>query len=148
SDPATKTLTDAARLVPGTYEALLQASGYGTTRLTLTIRADHVTPIDVELEPNLSSATRGATATGAGVNLEALIDDTESTDWRADSAPGATVEGLQATVALAPSVPAAPYLIDRVQVSAMTRPPLAGNPDAGVQSVFTALRSFEILTCV
>jgi extracellular elastinolytic metalloproteinase len=37
--------------------------------------------------------------------------------------------------------------VGRVQVSAMLRPPLAGDPDGGTQGRVTALRQFRVLAC-
>jgi extracellular elastinolytic metalloproteinase len=37
--------------------------------------------------------------------------------------------------------------VGRVQVSAMLRPPVAGDPDAGTQGRVTALRQFRVLAC-
>jgi hypothetical protein len=34
-----------------------------------------------------------------------------------------------------------------VQVSAQLRPPITGDPDAGTQNRFTALRQFQVLAC-
>ena len=53
----------------------------------------------VNMSRNVASATNGATATGDGVNLGELIDDTEATNWA--SLTGA-VAGKQVTVLLDP----------------------------------------------
>ena len=37
--------------------------------------------LQVEMLMNLASAATGATATGDGINLGQLIDDTEATNW-------------------------------------------------------------------
>jgi extracellular elastinolytic metalloproteinase len=142
TDPAT-VLDDTVSLVPGTYELLVRANGYGTKRLTATVHAgSRPRDLDVSLSRNLASATNGAVASGDGVNLASLIDDTEATNWAASGAP---VEGRQVTVRLDPGK--ASHQVDRVQVSALLRPPLAGNADPGTQNRFTALRQFEIWTC-
>jgi extracellular elastinolytic metalloproteinase len=142
TDPATA-LDESVALVPGTYDFVVRANGYGSKRLTATVTAgSRARDLRVSLPRNLASATNGATATGDGINLARLIDDTEATNW---AALGAPVEGRTVTVRLDPS--AASHRIDRVQVSAMLRPPVAGDVDAGGQNRFTALRQFEILTC-
>ena len=142
TDPATE-LDETVALVPGTYDFLVRADGYGTKRLTATVHAGgRARDLDVALPRNLASVANGAVASGDGVNLGKLIDDTEATDW---AALGAPVEGRQVTVRLDPGKPS--HRIDRVQVSALLRPPIAGDADPGGQNRFTALRRFEILTC-
>jgi hypothetical protein len=54
------------------------------------------------------------------------------------------VAGKSVTVDLAGSHP---QLVSRVQVSALLRPAIEGDPDAGAQNRFTALRKFEVLSC-
>jgi hypothetical protein len=142
TDPATE-LDEIVSLVPGRYELLVRADGYGTKRLTATVRAgSRARDLDVSLARNLASAANGAVATGDGVNLDRLIDDTEATNWAASGAP---VEGRQVTVRLDPST--ASHRVDRIQVSALLRPPIGEDADPGGQNRFTALRQFEILTC-
>jgi len=142
TDPATE-LDESVSLVPGTYELLVRANGYGTKRLTATVQAgSRARDLDVSLPRNLASAANGAVASGDGVNLARLIDDTEATNWAASGAP---VEGRQVTVRLDPSK--ASHQVDRVQVSALLRPPIAGDADPGGQNRFSALRQFEIWTC-
>ena len=90
----------------------------------------------------LPRASSGATASGDGVNLGALIDDTEATDWA--SLTGAVL-GKQVTVRLDPSK--ASHQVRRVQVSAMLRVNTNDANDPGTQNRFTALRQFEIWAC-
>ena len=92
--------------------------------------------------PSIRSVRRGATASGDGVNLDDLIDDTEATNW---ASLGAAVQGRQVTVRLDPSKPS--HQVDRVQVSAHLRPPNPDDPNDPVQSRFSALRRFEVLAC-
>lgn len=75
------------------------------------------------------------------MNLGKLIDDTEATNW---ASVGAPVAGKSVTVDLAGTHP---QLVSRVQVSALLRPAIAGDPDPGGQNRFTALRQFQILSC-
>ena len=86
--------------------------------------------VTVAMPTNWASASKGATASGDGSNLDKLIDDTEATQWESTTAP---VAGKQVTVTFN-----APHLISRVQVSAMIH---------SGQSRFTALRSFELYAC-
>jgi extracellular elastinolytic metalloproteinase len=141
TDPATA-LGDTFRIVPGTYHLIARADGFGAKRLTERFRGGQRN-LRVELPRNLASATNGATASGDGVSLESLIDDTEATNW---ASLGAPVEGRQVTVRLDPSSPS--HRIGRVQVSAHLRPPFVpDDPNDPVQSRFSALRQFQILAC-
>jgi len=143
TDPATPR-GETARLVPGRYEFIARADGFGMSRFTATVKAGESRRIDVKMETNLASASNGATATGDGVNLDKLIDDTEVTNWASLSGEA---QGKKVTVQLAPSEKG--HKIGRVQVSAMLRPTEPADPggDTGGQSRFSALRQFEILTC-
>ncbi|HKN52198.1 MAG TPA: M36 family metallopeptidase, partial [Amycolatopsis sp.] len=138
TDPATP-LPDTVQIAPGTYDFVVAANGFGSTRFHRTIRANEtLRPL---MLPNVASASQGATATGDGVNLGKLIDDTESTDWASFGSP---VAGKSVTVDLAGT---RPQLVTRIQVSALLRPAIAQDPDPGAQNRFTALRQFEILSC-
>jgi len=143
TDPAT-TIGDTFNLVPGTYDFIVRADGYGAKRFTATVKPGQVRDLPVTLERNLASRTNGATATGDGINLDKLIDDTEATNW---ASLGDDVRGKQVTVALDPSKPS--HVIRRVQVSAMLRPTNSADPggDTGGQSRYSTLREFAILTC-
>jgi extracellular elastinolytic metalloproteinase len=149
TDPATP-LGDSTPMVPGTYEAIIRANGYGAVRVPFTVtRTGRDLRINVRLEPNLASASRGATATGDGINIDKLIDDTEETNWAYLGPADSTVKdaGIQVTVRLDPS--RAAHDIRRAQVSALLRPPNPNDPggDTGGQNRFTALRQFELWTC-
>ncbi len=90
--------------------------------------------VALPMRSNWASKTKGATATGDGTRFADLIDDTESTNWeRIDAQPN--VQGSQVTVNLSGTV----QTVRRVQVSAMLLPG---------QNRFTALRQFEIQTCL
>jgi extracellular elastinolytic metalloproteinase len=132
SDPDTA-LGSSVELVPGSYELLVRANGFGTHRLSITVARGQGITLSPTLAANLASAARGATAAGDGVAQARLIDDTESTQWESLGAP---VAGRQVTVRLAESGPQ--IQMRRVQVSALLTPP---------QNRFSALRSFEILAC-
>ena len=142
TDPATA-LGATARFVPGTYDLVVRASGYGLVRRTVTLGAGKTTRLKWTLPVNLASSAQGATVSGDGVNLGALVDDTEGTNW---AALGRTpsVAGTQVTVDLSGGA----HTVRAVNVSAMLRlldPDNAGDP--GSQSRFSALRSFELWTC-
>jgi hypothetical protein len=143
TDPAT-TIGDTFNLVADTYDFIVRADGYGAKRFTATVNPGQVRDLPITLERNLASRTNGATATGDGINLDKLIDDTEATNW---ASLGDDVRGKQVTVALDPSKPS--HVIRRVQVSAMLRPTNSADPggDTGGQSRYSALREFAILTC-
>ena len=141
TDPATP-LGASANLVPGSYELIVRAPGFGMHRTSATVAAGQVRVIDPSLPRNLASSAQGATASGPGVSVASLIDDTEATNW---AALGAPVAGQEVTVKLAPDKPW--HQIRRIQVSAHLRPPNPADPADPAQSRFSALRRFQILTC-
>jgi extracellular elastinolytic metalloproteinase len=148
TDPATP-LDDTFQIVPGTYDFVTRARGYGITRSSLSLRAGQVRDIPVFLRHNLASSANGATASGDGVNHDKLIDDTEATNWAFlgnDPAVENEAIGTEVTVRLDPSAPV--HEFRRVQVSAQLRPRIHTDPaDSASQSRFSALRRFEILVC-
>ena len=134
TDPAT-TLSNTAKFVPGTYDLIVQAQGYGIQRFTRTFSANQTATISFALPTNRASATKGATATSSsGTTPGNLIDDNEETGAPIGSA--APVAGNQVTVALAGGTP---VMVSSVNVSAAAGPGNTGR--------FNALRSFEIRTC-
>jgi extracellular elastinolytic metalloproteinase len=142
-DPSTPT-DHTFEIVPGTYDFIARANGYGATRFTFRFRPGRSVNLNTTLARNFASIHNGATASGDGVNLELLIDDTEETNWA--SREGA-VQGKQVTVELERRT-----RVRRVNVSAMLRPPFPPPPapqppDPGTQNRYSALRQFEILTC-
>jgi extracellular elastinolytic metalloproteinase len=143
SNPATA-LGSSLQMVPGSYDLLVQAPGHGALRTQVTVRAGRTTRLTMALPTNLASSANGATASGDGVNLASLIDDTEATDWASLNSP---VAGRQVTVRLDPSK--ASHEISRAQVSALLRPANPADPggDTGAQNRFSALRQFELLAC-
>jgi extracellular elastinolytic metalloproteinase len=141
TDPATP-LGNTLRIVPGTYDLIARADGFGMKRLTQRFRSGQARQLRIAMPRNLASAHSGATASGDGVNLDDLIDDTEATNW---ASLGTAVQGRQVTVRLDPSKPS--HQVDRVQVSAHLRPPDPDDPNDPVQSRFSALRRFEVLAC-
>lgn len=126
-------LDNVAKFMPGTYEFVVQAPGFGHVRFRRTFSAGQNASVAITMPTNFASSTNGATASGDGANHAALIDDTEGTNWTSlDSAP---VQGKQVIVDLAGS---SPVSVGRVQVSALVL--------ANAQR-FQALRQFAIAVC-
>jgi len=143
TDAATS-LSSSVVMVPGTYEFVVRANGFGHKRLKVKVIANRVSDVRVVLPANLASSTNGATVGGDGVNQTSLIDDTEATNW---ASLGAPVPGRSVSVHLDPAKPW--HRIGRVQVSALNRPLDPTNTaDPGGQNRFTALRQFQLQTCV
>ena len=145
TDPATD-LGATVQLLPGTYSFVARADGFGAQKFSRQIDAGQALDLNVIMPTNQASIASGASTSGDGVNRGLLIDDTEETDWAAiNRMPNAS--GAQVTVDLA----GGEQLVDRVNVSALLR----GRPDdgddqddPGNQNRFTALRQFEIQTCI
>jgi extracellular elastinolytic metalloproteinase len=151
TDPDTD-ISDTVQFVPGTYEFVAQAEGFGGFRFTQTFEAGDERVVRVPMRRNLASLHNGATITGDGVNLDKLIDDTEATNWASLTSAGTAsvgqgegdqVNGRQVTVKLGDE----PVHVAEVQVSAALRPAISNDADSGTQSRFSALRSFDILAC-
>ena len=151
TNPETE-VSDTVELVPGTYEFIARADGFGAFRFEQTFEPGSTPVVKVPMRRNLASVHNGATASGDGINIEKLIDDTEATNWAslesegtasAGKGEGRQVEGRQVTVRLGDE----PVLVEEVQVSAALRPTDAEDEDSKAQSRFSALRSFDILAC-
>jgi extracellular elastinolytic metalloproteinase len=120
-------------IVGGTYDFLVRANGFGHTRVEgVVVSPSGTQTLTVELKTNLASAANGATATGVGTRLGALIDDTEATNWESAGSPVAD----QAVIVDLAGDEA--HALGSVNVSALL---FAG------QNRFTALRQFAIQTC-
>jgi hypothetical protein len=137
TNPATTgpNLDETASFAPGRYELVANAPGYGHIRLTRSFAAGATATVTLRLRSNWASAAQGATASGDGVRHGDLIDDTESTNWERTGAQP-NVGGSQVTVNLGGT---GVQRVGRVQVSALLQPG---------QNRFTALRQFQISTCV
>jgi extracellular elastinolytic metalloproteinase len=127
--PGENLLDATAKFVPGTYEMVAQAPGYGHRRFSMTVSPGQTTTLSIGMFTNWASSTKGAVASGDGAGHGNLIDDNENTQWSVTASVG-SADGTQVTVALA-----GPKRINRVQVSS------AGS------SRFSALRQFAIHTC-
>ena len=120
-------------MVGGTYDFLVRATGYGLRRVEdVAVSGTGSRTLTVTLPRNLASQASGATVTGDGTRLGALIDDTEATNWES---AGSAVAGKAVTIDLAGTTP---QELDSIQVSAML---FAG------QNRFTAIRQFEVQIC-
>jgi hypothetical protein len=149
-----------ATFTPGTYDFIVAAPGYGQVRFVATFAAGENRTINVLMPTNWASLTNGATATGdvdttdqggafAPSSTNNLIDDTESTFWRAeadinDNGNGTSTLSVDGKTVMVDLAGTAPRAINRVQVSAMLRRGVA--PISEGQR-FTALRKFEIWAC-
>jgi extracellular elastinolytic metalloproteinase len=137
--PATNNLDEVASFVPGRYDFVANAPGYGHTRFQLMLRPGQSGTLTIPMATNWASAAQGAVAAGDGARHQDLIDDTETTNWESTGSP---IAGKQVVVDLAGDEP---LQISRLQVSAMLIPP---NLVLGTsQNRFTALRSFAIEVC-
>ncbi|MGI8873794.1 MAG: M36 family metallopeptidase, partial [Egibacteraceae bacterium] len=150
------TLGNSFQLVPGTYEFVARARGYGLTRLRATVTAGQQLTLSPRLARNVASFFSGATTGGDGVNQGFLIDDTEGTNWASLQPRGTAPVNQtqpQVTVDLAGTNA---HTVRRVNVSAMLtlrnnqcspENPQCDPQDTGSQNRFSALRQFQILTC-
>ncbi|MGH3327164.1 MAG: M36 family metallopeptidase, partial [Streptomycetales bacterium] len=139
TDSATP-LPDTVAIVPGRYDFVVRAPGHGHERVTdLRLRSGQLR-LQPMMPTNLASSAGGAAASGDGVNAARLVDEDESTNW---ASLGAPVAGRGVTVDLAGGA----HQVGRVQVSAMLRPAIEGDPDTGGQNRFSALRQFRVLAC-
>jgi extracellular elastinolytic metalloproteinase len=139
-----RNLDDQASFVPGTYEFVGRANGYGMFRFRLTLRAGETRPVVLNFPTNWASRHKGAEASGQGVRLPDLVDDTESTNWAREGVE--PLRGAQVTVDLAGTEP---RRVELVNVSAMLRseggvPPVTA---PAAQNRWSAVRQFEIQTC-
>jgi len=143
TDPSTP-LGASAKFAAGTYTFTVVAPGYGVSRIVnRSLSAGQNVIIALGLRTNYASGSKGATASGPGVNLARLIDDTEATNYA--NLNIADVRATRVTVDLA----GGERIIRHVRVSAALRPANANDSggDTGSQNRFTALRQFEIWAC-
>ncbi|HEV7654599.1 MAG TPA: M36 family metallopeptidase [Mycobacteriales bacterium] len=140
TDPETA-IPDTFQIVPGQQFTFVAAGpGFGARRFTTQFIGGRTSTLPLNLPRNLASTASGATVTGDGVNLSAIADDTEATDWA--SLDG--VAGKQVTIDLAGT---AAQTVSSLNVSALLRPDIGDAADPGTQNRFSALRSFQILAC-
>jgi hypothetical protein len=140
TDPATA-IPDTFQVVPGTqFHFVATGPGFGHQKFQTQFRPGAAQQLRLDLPRNLASAASGAIASGDGLNLDKLGDDTEATDWASRDG----VAGKQVTIDLAGDKP---KLVRTINVSTLLRPAITGDPDAGTQNRFSALRSFAVLAC-
>jgi extracellular elastinolytic metalloproteinase len=130
---ASTALGSTVNMVAGTYDFLVRANGFGLRRVEdVVVSGTGAQSLTVSLPRNIASSASGASASGDGTRLAALIDDSEATNWESAGSP---IVGKQVTIDLAGTTS---QQLGSVQVSAMI---FAG------QNRFTALRQFRIQTC-
>jgi hypothetical protein len=144
------------KLAPGTYDVLFVGEGNGHTRTTLTVSSGQTVTKAIAVRRNLASGTSGARvidASAGSLNADALIDDTEASNWAGvNEEQGVDAANPYVVVDLAGGA----HTVRTARVSAMLRPgdasgeelpvSAAEDPDAG--SRFTALRRFAIEVCL
>jgi extracellular elastinolytic metalloproteinase len=141
-------LPASVKMVPGTYDFVFQANGYGLRRATATVTAGSTTTKTLSLPKNLASKTNGAKVDGASagsLNTGSLIDDTENTNWAGVDASGVSVDSAHPFVNV--DLAGGKQAIKSVVVSAMLRPAADDDNDADSGQRFTALRQFAIEVC-
>jgi extracellular elastinolytic metalloproteinase len=132
--------TASVNMVPGTYDVTLQAPGWGSRTITgIKITAGATTTQTVALQPNLASATNGATITASsgadGKNPTAnLIDDTQATSWGNTPTTTAQDQSGSVTVALSPTLDTASTTISSIELGAY---PGIGLPRFGAVKDYT-----------
>jgi hypothetical protein len=140
TDPETA-LPDTFQIVPNTkFELTAVGAGFGAHKFSTLFLGGRTQDLKLNLPRNLASVAAGATISGDGVNLAAVGDDTEATDWA--SLTG--VAGKQISVDLPGTLP---QTVSQINVSALLRPAITGDADPGPQNRFSALRSFAVLAC-
>jgi hypothetical protein len=134
-------LDNTASFVSRQYEFLATAPGYGFLRFRASLRRGEHRTIDLYFATNWASKSKGAVATGDGIRLDSLIDDTESTNWESNGVP---VQGRQVTIALG----GGKHELEQGAASAQLVPTTNANEIASAtQNRFTALRAFELRGC-
>src|SRR4051794_19698380 len=129
------------------YNFVANAPGYGHVRFKVeALKPGETRNIVIRFPTNYASSFQGAVATGDGIFLNLLIDDTENTDWDVTGRP---VQGSQVVVKLGQGVP---VTFQQVNVSALitgfvTRPGDPGTPPQAAENRFTALRAFDLYSC-
>src|SRR6185503_18794911 len=135
-------IPDTFEILPKTpFDFVVNGAGFGSRRFNRTFQPGATVDLRLDLPRNAASTASGAVVSGDGVNLDKIADETEATDWA--SLDG--VAGKKVTIDLAGDHV---QLVTTVNVSAMLRPAIVGDADAGPQNRFTALRSFKIQACL
>jgi extracellular elastinolytic metalloproteinase len=130
--------TASVNMVPSTYDVTLQAPGWGSRTITgIKVTAGATTTQTVALQPNLASATNGATVTASsdGKNPTTnLIDDTQATSWGNTPTTTPQDQSGSVTVALSPTLDTASTTISSIELGAY---PGIGLPRFGAVKDYT-----------
>ncbi|GGB76906.1 M36 family metallopeptidase [Knoellia flava] len=132
TDAATE-LGDTFEILPGARTYTVTAPGRAQTRVTFTAKPNQTRDMPVKVLTNLASSQAGATITGEGVDVPAVIDGDEGST--ATTVPAPTASQKQFTIDLV----GGRQVVRKVQVSALPEPGAAGR--------FQNLRSFTVLAC-
>ncbi|KGN40137.1 peptidase M36 [Knoellia aerolata DSM 18566] len=132
SDPATP-LSDQFRMMPGATTYTVTAPGMAQASVSLTAKPGQVRDFPVSLVTNLASTQAGATITGQGVDVPAMVDGDEGST--ATTADQPTAAQKQFTIDLA----GGRQVVRRVQLSAL--------PEPGVAGRFQNVRQFRVWAC-
>ncbi len=149
-------LPNTVQMVPGRYDFVFQADGYGLNRFSVDIKAGKVSTREVHLSTNMASSFSGASIDGffpaTSMNTTKLIDDTEASNWAGiNTTAPRSVDVTHPFVNV--NLAGGKQLVRSVKVSAMLRPQDKAQeesepqPDKSSGSRFTALRQFAIETC-
>ncbi len=148
-------LPNTVQMVPGRYDFVFQANGYGLNRFSVDIKAGKVSTREVHLSTNMASSFSGATIAGffpaTSMNTTKLIDDTEASNWAGIGPKGTSVDVTNPFVNV--NLAGGKQLVRSVKVSALLRPQDKAQeenepqPDMSSGSRFTALRKFAIEVC-
>ena len=148
TDSATS-LPSTIKMVPGTYDFVFQANGYGLKRFTATVTAGQHDDQDAVACRRTSrrrpTARRSTVRAPNSLNTGSLIDDTENTNWAGVDASGVSVDTAHPFVNV--DLAGGKQKIKSVVVSAMLRPAADDDNDADAGQRFTALRQFAIEVC-
>ncbi|KGN37241.1 peptidase M36 [Knoellia subterranea KCTC 19937] len=130
---ATSSRSDTFKILPGERTYTVTAPGRAQTAVTFTAKPNQTRDMPVKVLTNLASSQGGATISGEGVDVGALIDGDEGSTTTTVAAP--TAAQKQFTVDLV----GGRQVVRRVQVSALPEPGAAGR--------FQNLRQFTIYAC-
>ncbi len=130
---AASALGDTFEILPGERTYTVTAPGRAQTRVTFTAKPDQTRDMPVKVLTNLASSQAGATITGEGVDVPAVIDGDEGST--ATTVPAPTASQKQFTIDLV----GGRQVVRKVQVSALPEPGAAGR--------FQNMRSFTVLAC-
>ncbi|WP_353952277.1 M36 family metallopeptidase [Knoellia sp. S7-12] len=126
-------LGDSFQMMPGARTYTVVAPGRAQTRVSFTANPSQTRDLPVKLLTNLASSQAGATITGVGTDVPAMIDGDEGSTTTTVAAP--TAAQKQFTIDLA----GGRQVVRKVQVSALPEPGAAGR--------FQNVRQFTVFAC-